>query len=158
LKRETVAIHDVVHRAVESARPVVRERRHTLDVILPAAPIFLNADCARLEQVLVNLIHNAAKYTPENGRIWVKGATEGAEAVIQVQDSGIGIPHDMLPRIFELFTQVESSRPQSQGGMGIGLALVKTLVTLHGGSVQVHSDGEGKGSEFTVRLPLKSDP
>ena len=156
LKLERVAIHEVVNRAVESARPAVLEQRHRLDVLVPAAPIFVEADSARLEQVFVNLIQNAAKYTLEGGDIWIKCTTEGTEAVVHIQDSGIGIPHEMLPRIFDLFTQVESSRPQSQGGLGIGLSLVKTLVTLHGGSVQVHSDGEGKGSEFTVRLPLKS--
>jgi signal transduction histidine kinase len=102
----------------------------------------------------VNLIANAAKYTPEAGRIWVAASTAGNEALIHVADNGVGIPHDMLPKIFELFTQVESSRAQSEGGLGIGLSLVKQLVTLHGGTVQVRSDGEGKGSEFTVRLPL----
>ena len=153
LKKETVSIEDVVERAIESTRPIIRERRQTLDVIFPAVAIPVQADRARLEQVFVNLIHNAAKYTPEGGNIWIKGTTEGPDAVVHVQDSGIGIPHDMLPHIFELFTQVESSRTHSQGGMGIGLSLVKTLVNMHGGSVQVHSDGEGKGSEFTVRLP-----
>jgi PAS domain S-box-containing protein len=157
LKQERVSLHEVIQRAVESTRPLVRERRHMLDVIMPAAPIVFEADSARLEQVFTNLIQNAAKYTPEGGHIWVKGTTEGPEAVVHVQDNGIGIPHDMLPRIFDLFTQVEASRPQAQGGLGIGLSLVKTMVTLHGGSVQVHSDGEGKGSEFTVRLPLRPD-
>ena len=155
LKKEAVNIHDVIERAVESARPVVADRRHALDVILPSAPIIVDGDGARLQQVFVNLIHNAAKYTPEGGRIWIKGATEGPEAVVHVEDNGIGIPHEMLPQIFELFTQVESARPHSQGGMGIGLSLVKSLVTLHGGSVQVTSAGDGKGSEFIVRLPLK---
>jgi PAS domain S-box-containing protein len=154
LKLERVSLHEVVERAVESTRPLVRERRHVLDVIMPAAAIMFEADSTRLEQVFTNLIQNAAKYTPEGGHIWVKGTTEGPEAVVHVQDNGMGIPHDMLPRIFDLFTQVETSRPQAQGGLGIGLSLVKTMVTLHGGSVQVHSDGEGKGSEFTVRLPL----
>jgi signal transduction histidine kinase len=156
LKLEPVAIHDVIHRAIESARPLIRDRRLKLDVLLPAAPIFVDADPSRLEQVFVNLIQNAAKYTPEGGNVWIKGTTEGPEAVVHVQDNGIGIPHEMLPRIFDLFTQVESSRPQSQGGLGIGLSLVKTLVTAHGGSVQVNSPGPGKGSEFSVRLPLKT--
>jgi PAS domain S-box-containing protein len=156
LQKEILSVEDVIDSAVESMRPLIRERRHTLNVLFPSAAILVEADRARLEQVFVNLIQNAAKYTPEGGRIWIKGATEGPEAVVHVQDSGVGIPHEMLPRIFELFTQVESSRPNSQGGMGIGLSLVKTLVALHGGSVQVQSDGEGKGSEFTVRLPLKA--
>jgi len=156
LKKEIVSVEDVIEAAVESVRPLIRERRQTLEVLFPASRILVEGDRARLEQIFVNLIQNAAKYTPEGGRIWVKGTSEGPEAVVHIQDSGIGIPHEMLPRIFELFTQVESSRPQSQGGMGIGLSLVKSLVALHDGSVQVHSDGEGKGSEFTVRLPLKS--
>lgn len=156
LKKEVVRLGDVVVSAAESTRPVIRERRHELDVILSPSPVYVEADPARLEQVFVNLLNNAAKYTPEGGRIWVKGTTEGEEAVVHVEDTGIGIPSDLLPRIFKLFTQVESSRPQSQGGLGIGLSLVKRLVTLHGGSVQVRSEGEGKGSRFTVRLPIRS--
>lgn len=156
LKKEKVPIHDVVHRAVECASPLVRERRHRLDVLLPVTPIIVEADPDRLGQVFINLITNAAKYTHDGGRIWVKGTTEGDEAVVHIEDSGVGIPPDMLPHIFELFTQVESSRPQSRGGLGIGLSVVKNLVTLHGGSVQVRSDGPGKGSEFTVRLPMQS--
>lgn len=156
LKKEVVKLGDVVVSAAESTRPVIRERRHELDVILSPSPVYVEADPARLEQVFVNLLNNAAKYTPEGGRIWVKGTTEGEEAVVHVEDTGIGIPSDLLPRIFKLFTQVESSRPQSQGGLGIGLSLVKRLVTLHGGSVQVRSEGEGKGSRFTVRLPIRS--
>jgi two-component system CheB/CheR fusion protein len=122
---------------------------------MPPGPIHIDADPARLEQVFVNLINNAAKFTPEAGRIWIKITTEGEQGVVHIEDTGIGIPHEMLPRIFELFTQVESARTQSQGGLGIGLSLVKTLVALHGGSVQVRSDGPGKGSEFSVRLPLR---
>lgn len=156
LKKEAVALNDIFQRVVESVRPLVRQRRHRLEVLLPPSPIIVEADPARLEQVFVNLINNAAKYTPEAGRIWVKGTIEGDEAVVHIEDTGIGIPHDMLPRIFELFTQVESSRDQSQGGLGIGLSVVKNLVTLHGGSVQVSSEGPGKGSVFSVRLPLMS--
>lgn len=154
LRRETVALHEIVHRAVESAGASMRERRHQLEVLMPSAPILVQADPARLGQVFVNLINNAVKYTPEEGRIWIKGTTEGEEAVVRVADTGVGIPPEVLPRIFELFTQVEESRSLSQGGLGIGLSVVKNLVTLHGGSVQVRSDGPGKGSEFTVRLPL----
>lgn len=154
LNIESLSVQEILEGALESTRPLIRDRHHTVHLIFPAVPILVEADRARLEQVFVNLIQNAAKYTPEDGNIWIKGTIEGPDAVVHVQDNGIGIPHEMLPRIFELFTQVESSRAQSQGGMGIGLSLVKTLVTLHGGSVQVHSDGEGKGSEFTLRLPL----
>lgn len=156
LRKEKVALDEVVHSAVETARPAVDGRRHRLEVLLPPTSIIIEADPARLRQVFVNLINNAAKYTPEGGNIWINGTVEGDEVVVHVRDTGVGIPHDVLPRIFELFTQVESSRSQSQGGMGIGLNLVKNLVTLHGGSVQVRSDGENKGSRFTVRLPVEA--
>jgi PAS domain S-box-containing protein len=154
IQKTTLVIQDIIQRAVETTRPVVRERAHTIDVLLPPGPIHIEGDRDRLEQVFVNLIGNAAKYTPENGHIWIAASTEGDEVVIDVQDDGVGIPADMLPRIFDLFTQVESSRNHAQGGLGIGLSLVKSLVTLHGGSVQVRSDGQGRGSRFIVRLPL----
>ena len=121
---------------------------------MPAGPLPVRADPVRLRQVLGNLLANAIKYTPEGGRVWVKATGEGAEAVVRVEDTGVGIGPDMLPRIFELFTQYEAAAGRSAGGLGIGLALVKELVELHGGLVQVRSDGRGKGSEFTVRLPL----
>jgi PAS domain S-box-containing protein len=158
IKKETVAMHEIIGRAVETARPAIRERHHHVEVLLPPGIIWVEADPSRLEQIFLNLLHNAAKYTPEGGRITIKATIEGREAAVRIEDTGIGIPHDMLPRIFELFTQVEASRPRSQGGLGIGLSLVKELVTLHGGSVQVRSDGPGKGSEFTVRLPLALGP
>ena len=113
----------------------------------------MRADRARLHQVFANLIENAMKYTPEGGRIWVKATIEEPEAIVHVQDTGIGIPSSMLSKIFELFTQVESG--EASRGLGIGLSLVKHLVALHGGSVQAFSTGEGKGSEFTVRLPIE---
>jgi signal transduction histidine kinase len=153
LRREPLVLQDVVHRAVESARPIVGERRQRLEVVVPPSPMVVEGDSARLEQVFVNLLNNAAKYTPEGGNVWVKGTTEGDEAVIHVEDTGVGIPREMLPHIFDLFTQVDASRAYSQGGLGIGLSVVKSLVALHGGSVQVRSEGPGKGSEFTVRLP-----
>jgi two-component system CheB/CheR fusion protein len=154
LARERVAVHEILHLAIESTGPLVRERRHRVEVLLPESPMFVEVDRARIVQVFVNLINNAAKYTPEGGEIWIRGTTEANEAVVHVEDTGVGIPHDMLPRIFDLFTQVESSRAYSRGGLGIGLSLVKNLVTLHDGSVQVRSDGPGKGSVFTVRLPM----
>lgn len=155
LKKETLKLQDIVERAVETVRPLIQERRHELEVVMPSAPIFVEADSTRLEQVFVNLLNNAAKYTPQGGKIWVNSTTEGEEAVVHVEDTGIGIRQELLPRIFKLFTQVESSRSQSQGGLGIGLNIVKRLVTLHDGTVQVRSEGEGKGSQFSVRLPLK---
>ena len=156
LKKEPISVHEVIHGALQSVGPLIRERRHALDVLLPPKPIVIEGDRVRLEQVFVNLLNNAAKYTPEHGKIWVSGTTEGNEAVVRVADSGVGIPHDVLPRIFDLFTQAESSRDHARGGLGIGLSLVKSLVSLHGGSVQVRSDGEGKGSEFIVRIPFRS--
>lgn len=157
LKKDVISLHDVLHVAVESTRPAVRDRHQRLELLLPRAPLMVEGDADRLAQVFINLITNAVKYTPEGGSIWVNATTEGEDAVVHVEDDGVGIAQDMLPRIFELFTQVESSRSASQGGLGIGLSLVKDLVALHGGSVQVRSDGDGKGSEFTVRLPLKTD-
>jgi PAS domain S-box-containing protein len=154
LQRTRISLNEVVANAIQDTRGLVEERRHTLQVVETRGRIEVIADAERLHQVFVNLITNAAKYTHAGGRINVKVSTEDEEAVVRVEDSGVGIPHDMLPRIFELFTQVEGTRPMSMGGLGIGLALVKELVSLHGGSVQVASDGRDKGAEFTVRLPL----
>lgn len=150
-----VRLQEVLNRAVETCRPKAEERRQDLLVLLPPAPIHLDADSDRLYQVVVNLLNNAVKYTPEGGRIWLKATIEGDEAVVRVEDTGVGIDAEMLPRIFDLFTQEESSRSSSEGGLGLGLTLVKELVTLQGGTVQVRSEGRGKGSEFTVRLPLQ---
>jgi two-component system CheB/CheR fusion protein len=154
LKRRLIPLHELVERAVDATAALVAERKHRLDVILPPAQIFLDVDPDRMSQVFVNLLTNAVKYTPAGGQIWVKATVEGQEVVTRFEDNGVGIPTDMLPRIFELFTQVESSQSLSQGGLGIGLSLVKDLVTLHGGSVQALSEGTGKGSNFVVRLPL----
>jgi signal transduction histidine kinase len=123
-----------------------RSRTKTLGV--------LTADPIRLAQVLLNLLNNAAKYTEQGGRIWLTAEREGEQVVLRVKDTGIGIPQDMLPRLFEMFTQVDDSLERSQGGLGIGLTLVRSLVELHGGTVEVHSDGPGKSSEFVVRLPV----
>jgi two-component system CheB/CheR fusion protein len=153
LEREPVVVQELLEQSVEDARPLIGERRHAIEVIVPGEPIRIAADRARLHQVFVNLLTNAAKYTPPGGRISLQATLEGNEAVVKVTDNGVGIPTEMQPRIFELFTQVETSRALSRGGLGIGLALVKDLVAMHGGSVQVRSEGAGKGSEFTVRLP-----
>ena len=144
----------LVRAAIDDTRHLMDKRNHTLHLLVPAGDIFVEADADRLHQVFGNLLVNAAKYTPAGGQVWVKVTVEADEAVVRVEDNGVGIAPDMLPRIFDLFTQVESTRAQSQGGLGLGLALVKNLVELHGGSVQAKSDGLGKGSEFTVRLPL----
>jgi PAS domain S-box-containing protein len=156
LRREPLVVQDLLRQAVEATRGAVEARRHKLDLVLADGEIAIDGDPERLHQVFVNLINNACKYTKPGGHIWVKGTQEPGEAVVRVEDNGSGIPGDMLPRIFDLFTQMDSNRPMAEGGLGIGLALVKDLVELHGGSVQAKSDGVGKGSEFTVRLPLRS--
>jgi PAS domain S-box-containing protein len=153
LNMRPVELHETIQRAVEAARPWIEERYQKIQVIAPWSSILVQGDPDRLHQVFLNLMTNAAKYTPERGNIWVKVTTEADEAVVRVTDTGVGIPHEMLPRIFDLFTQVETRL--SHGGLGIGLALVKDFVALHGGSVQVRSEGIGKGSEFMVRLPLE---
>ncbi len=155
LRVQPVRLQGALSRAAEECRPSAEARRQDFRVLLPPAPITLEADPDRLHQVVTNLLNNAVKYTPEGGGVWLKATVEGGEAVVRVEDSGVGIDAEMLPRIFELFTQEESSRPRAEGGLGLGLPLVRHLVSLHGGTVQVRSEGRGKGSEFTVRLPLK---
>jgi signal transduction histidine kinase len=153
LRHDRVVVSGIVERAVETARPLMDQRGHELKVSLPPQPIWLNADAARLEQVVVNLLTNAAKYTDEGGRIWLTVQQEGDECVLRLRDTGVGIAQELLPRIFDLFTQAERSLDRSQGGLGIGLALVQRLVEMHRGSVEVHST-LGQGSEFVVRLPV----
>ena len=118
-----------------------------------AGPVPLLADPTRLEQVLANLLNNAAKYTERGGAIWLEAERAGDEVLVRVRDTGFGIPPNVLPHVFELFTQADRTLDRAQGGLGIGLTLVKRLVEMHGGSVEAHSEGPGKGSEFTVRLP-----
>ena len=153
LRQQQVSISRVVEGALETTQSLMDQHRHELTVRLAPQPIFLQADAARLEQVLVNLLNNAAKYTEAGGRIWLSVAQEGDAAVIRVRDSGIGIAPELLPHIFELFTQAERSLDRSQGGLGIGLSLVQKLVEMHGGTVEAHSV-LGQGSEFVVRLPV----
>ena len=153
LHRKQVSISKIVERAIEAARPVIRQRRQSIDMCLPQEPVFLYADSRRIVQVLVNLLTNAAKYTDPGGSITLTVEREEDFALLRVCDTGIGIAPDLLPHIFELFTQAQRSLDRSQGGLGIGLSLVKQLVELHDGSVTVRSD-LGQGSEFVVRLPL----
>jgi CheY-like chemotaxis protein len=141
---------------VEATRPLIEDRRHELTVDLPPEPVRLEADPTRLEQVLANLLNNAAKYTDHGGHVWLSARHEGGELVLRVKDTGVGIVPDMLARIFEPFMQADRVLHQSQGGLGIGLTLVRRLVEMHGGSVTAHSEGPGKGSEFVVRLPALS--
>jgi two-component sensor histidine kinase len=143
-----------VARAVETVRSSIAERRHQLEISLPREPVFLNADPGRLEQVLKNLLNNATKYMEPGGRIWLTAEARGGDVVLRVRDTGIGIDREMLPHVFDSFWQVERTLDLSQGGLGIGLALVRKLVEMHGGSVSASSPGLGRGSEFVVRLPL----
>jgi signal transduction histidine kinase len=153
LVREHVDGSKIIDSAVEAVRPLINERGHALFVELPGVPLPLEADPMRLEQILVNLLTNAAKYTERGGKIWLSGGQEGGQIVIRVRDTGIGIAPQLLPGVFGLFTQLEGSLDRSEGGLGIGLTLVKKLAELHGGSVLAQSEGPGRGSEFVVRLP-----
>ena len=153
LRKERVSLTDAITRAVETARPLIEARRHDLILSAPPEAVALDADPMRLNQVFGNLLNNAAKYTEAGGRIWVTVARDGAEAVVRIRDTGIGLAPDMLTRVFDLFTQEQRTLDRSQGGLGIGLTLVRSLVELHGGTVKAASDGPGRGSEFVVRLP-----
>ncbi len=157
LQKAAVDLNACVARAVEAARPFIDGRGHDLEVALPLGPVPLEADPSRLEQVVVNLLHNAAKYTEVGGRICLVVERGQGEAVVRVRDTGIGLAPEMLRRVFQLYAQVEGARDHAQGGLGIGLSLVAGLVELHGGSVQAYSDGLGYGSEFVVRLPALPD-
>jgi PAS domain S-box-containing protein len=156
LRRELVAVNAIVTGAVESVRPLIEQRRHEITVALPTEPIWLHADAARLEQVMINLLTNAAKYSEEGGHVWLTVELEGDLVLIRVRDNGVGITSALLPRIFDLFTQAERSLDRSQGGLGIGLALVQRLTELHGGTVEAFSV-LGQGSEFVVRFPRLKD-
>ena len=144
----------ILQRAAVTSEPLIKSRRHTLNVELPREPLPLHVDPTRAEQIFVNLLTNAAKYTPDGGRITVRAYAADGAAVFQVSDTGLGIPEGMLHRVFDLFTQVNPTLDRSQGGLGIGLTLVRKLTELHGGSVTATSEGPGRGSQFTVRLPL----
>jgi PAS domain S-box-containing protein len=158
LRRERVDLASVVRGAVEVSRPGIEASAHRLAVALPPEPVFLDADPTRLTQVLSNLLTNAAKYTERGGHIQLTAARHGGEVVVSVSDTGIGIAPEHLPRLFEMFSQVSSALDRSQGGLGIGLALVRGLVEMHGGSVEARSGGLGRGSEFVVRLPAADGP
>jgi CheY-like chemotaxis protein len=158
LARQPVPLGEVVAGAVETSRPAIDRAGHAFTLSLPPEPLMLDADKVRLTQVFANLLNNAAKYTDPHGRIelaaWREEAPDGARVVVAVRDSGIGIPPDKLSRVFDMFAQVETAGSRSQGGLGIGLAMVHSLVQMHGGTVEAHSEGPGHGSEFVVRLPL----
>jgi PAS domain S-box-containing protein len=153
LKRERIDLADVINHALETSKPVIEAGAHRLEVLLPADPVTIDGDLVRLSQVFANLLNNAAKYTNHGGAITVTGKCDGTEVVVSVRDTGIGIPRNMLSRVFEMFAQVDNPLRHSQDGLGIGLSLVRTLILMHGGSVEARSDGLGHGSEFVVRLP-----
>jgi signal transduction histidine kinase len=157
LRIEKITLKAVVDSALESSRPAIEAAMHQLAVRLPREEVYLKGDLARLSQVLSNLLINAAKYTPPGGKISLIADLDGNEIVIRVVDTGIGIPPDKLSEIFEMFSQVYSPLDRTQGGLGIGLALVRRVVQMHGGHVHGESDGLGKGSTFTVRLPASKD-
>ena len=161
LQQERIAVSVVVENAVATVRSLIDQRKHELTVSLPTQPIWLHADAARLEQVVVNLLTNAAKYTDPGGHIWLTVEQEGEEAVLRVRDTGVGIAPELLPRIFDLFTQAERSLDRSQGGLGIGLALVQRLVEMHGGTVDGFTVLWGKAASSSCvcrwcRLPSRS--
>lgn len=157
LRRGELELAAVIRQAVEACRPLAESANHRVQVTLPAEPIFVHADPVRLNQVFGNLINNSCKYTSPGGKITVSAAREGDEAVVTVADTGAGIPADQLESIFDMFAQVDRSIERAQGGLGIGLTLVKRLVEMHGGAITARSAGEGRGSEFEVRLPIDVD-
>jgi PAS domain S-box-containing protein len=154
LRRERIDLHEAIRLAVETSRPEIEARGHTFMVSIPPEPVGVDADVNRLAQVFANLLNNAAKYTEPGGQVALAVEPQGGEVVVHVRDSGIGIPPEMLPKVFDIFTQVDRTTEGAQGGLGIGLSLVKGLVEKHGGSVEARSEGRGLGSEFVVRLPV----
>ena len=154
LRKERVDVTNILKSAVEVSVTQIEKHRHQLSVTPPSEPLHVEGDATRLMQVITNLLDNAAKYTDPGGRIWLSAEREGDDAVIRVRDTGIGIAREVLPHIFEMFTQAGASLERAHGGLGVGLALVDRLVRLHGGSITAASAGEGAGSEFTICLPV----
>jgi CheY-like chemotaxis protein/anti-sigma regulatory factor (Ser/Thr protein kinase) len=157
IRKETLELEKVISHAVETARPLIEARGHRLELDLPAAPVWMVGDFARLAQVIANLLNNSAKYTPEGGSIVLSAAAAEGEVRLEVRDNGIGIDRELLPRVFELFSQGERSLDRSLGGLGVGLTVVQRLVELHQGRVDVTSEGPGKGAKFSVVLPCISE-
>jgi PAS domain S-box-containing protein len=153
LKADLVEMSEIVAKAIEMASPLLEQRNHTLSVQVPRRGLLVDADITRLSQVLSNLLTNAAKYTPAGGEVTIRGEAVGDEVLVHVRDTGIGITPDVLPHVFDLFVQERQAIDRAQGGLGIGLTIVRNLVERHGGTVQAASDGPARGSEFTIRLP-----
>src|SRR5919106_1051588 len=158
LHQEELDLRGVAQQAVETARTLIDQRKHRLTVALPEEPAWILGDAVRLEEVIVNLLSNAAKYTPEGGDVWLGIEEEGDEVVIRVRDTGVGIAPDLLPQIFDLFTQAQRTLDRSQGGLGVGLTVVRKVIEMQGGTTEAHSSGLGQGSEFIVRLPALRSP
>ena len=154
LRKEPVSLIAVIDAALEISRSAIEQAGHELAVVVPDEPIFVNADATRLAQIVSNLLNNSAKYTHRGGHVRLAAGREGGMAVLSVKDNGIGIPPAMIGRVFEMFTQVDRTLEKTTGGLGIGLSLVKGLLEMHGGTIEARSDGEGRGSEFVVRLPV----
>ena len=158
LRKEPVELAGMIERGVETIRSLIASRGHRLVLSLPEGPIVLEADASRLEQAVTNLLNNAAKYTDPGGEITVSVEGRPEEAVVRIRDTGIGIAPEMLPHVFDMFTQAERTLDRAEGGMGVGLTLSRRLVELHGGRIEARSEGLGKGAEFIVRLPVPAQP
>ena len=157
LHRKRVELAEILRGAVESSRPLIDQQRHELSITLPPEPTYVEADVVRLAQVFMNLLNNAAKYTDKGGRIWLTAERAGNHVTVRVKDTGIGIAPEKLPRLFEMYYQVDSALQRSQGELGIGLTLVRRLVEMQGGNIEARSEGTGKGSEFLVHLPCAEE-
>ena len=158
LRQEVLPISAVLELALETSRPLLLTARHELTVTIDPQPIWVRGDKTRLAQTVANLLNNSAKYTPAGGRIDLSAERRDSRAVVRVRDNGMGIPAAMLPKIFEMFTQVDQTLEHAQGGLGIGLTLVRRLAEMHGGTVEAHSEGTGKGSEFVLYLDTVVPP
>lgn len=156
LRHERLSLQVLAETAVETVKPLIDASGHTLHLEFPNESIWIDADSTRLAQVISNILTNSAKYTPDGGQIWLTISRDQDEAIITIRDTGLGIPAEMLSKVFEMFAQVNRTLDRAQGGLGIGLALVRQLVQMHGGTITVESNGEGQGSNFTVRLPINS--
>jgi signal transduction histidine kinase len=158
LEKTRVDLRAVLAHAIVLAESRIYQRRHSLETALPIEPVYVDGDAGRLAQIVANVLDNAAKYTPDGGRIWLTVRHSDTDVCITVRDSGMGIPAQHLGTIFEPFVQLEPQMLRSTSGLGLGLALVQTLTKMHGGSIVAISDGPGKGSQFEVRLPLAPPP